>query len=323
MMVQDAWRSFVLILFAAGLLLVYLRVEKFKTPWFGAVLAVLIVIDMWPVDKRFCNDSYFVTPKKQSQAFVMEPYEKMLLENDTSYYRVLNLTSNTFNEARTSYYLKSIGGYSAAKLRRYQDLIDEHIAKMHMPVLNMLNTKYFIGKIQTGEIVPQLNPDAMGNAWFVDSLLVVNTANEESDALNTINLHTTAVLDKEFAKFAENTVTQPDSTATIELVKYAPNRLEYKTTSAVAKTAVFSEIYYPYGWKVTIDGKSDELYRVNYMLRAVNLPAGEHTVVFVFDPDSVRKGNMLSLICFGIMMLTLVGVGGYKLWRLRKRKVQE
>lgn len=323
MMVQDAWRSFVLILFAAGLLLVYLRVEKFKTVWFGAALAGLIVIDMWPVDKRFCNDSYFVTPKKQGQAFVMEPYEKMLMENDPSYYRVLNLTTNTFNEARTSCYLKSIGGYSAAKLRRYQDLIDEHIAKMHMPVLNMLNTKYFIGKTQTGEVVPQLNPDAMGNAWFVDSLLVVNTANEESDALNTIDLHTTAVLDKEFAKFAGNTVTQPDSTATIELVKYAPNRLEYQTTSAVAKTAVFSEIYYPYGWKVTIDGKSDELYRVNYMLRAVNLPAGEHTVVFVFDPDSVRKGNMLSLICFGIMMLTLVSVGGYKLWRLRKRKVQE
>jgi len=319
MMVQDAWRSFIFIILAAGLLLAYLRVEKFKTTWFGVALAVLIVADMWPVDKRFCNDSIFVSPKKQDQNFEKKPYEEYLLENDTTYYRVLNLTTNTFNEARTSYYLKSIGGYSAAKLRRYQDLIDEHISKMHWPVLNMLNTKYLIGETQTGEIIPQLNPDAMGNAWFVDSLLVVNTANEESDALNTIDLHTTAVLDKEFAKYAANTVTAPDTAATIELVKYAPNRLEYKTNSTVAKTAVFSEIYYPYGWKVTIDGKPDELFRVNYMLRAVNLPAGMHTVVFVFDPDSVRKGNTLSLICFGIMMLTLVGVVAYQIWERRKR----
>ena len=323
MMVLDAWRSLFFILLAAALLLIYLRVKNFKTTWFGLAMAILIVADMWPVDKRFCNDSYYTNPKEQTQTFAMEPYEKFLLESDTTHYRVLNLTTNTFNEARTSYYLKSIGGYSAAKLRRYQDLIDEHISKMHMPVLNMLNTKYFIVQRQDGQIMPQLNPDAMGNAWFVDSLLVVESANEESDALNTIDLHKTAVLDKEFAKYAENPVTASDTTAAIELVKYAPNRLEYKSNSAIAKTAVFSEIYYPYGWKVSVDGHPIELFRVNYMLRAVNVPAGEHTIVFVFDPDSVRKGNMLSLICFGIMMLTLVGVGGYQLWRLRKRKVQE
>jgi hypothetical protein len=323
MMVQDAWRSFVFILLAVGLIWVYLRVDKFKTIWFGVAMALLVVVDMWPVDRRFCNDSQFVFPKKFSQAFEMQPYEKYLLDNDTTQYRVLNLTTNTFNEARTSYYLKSIGGYSAAKLRRYQDLIDEHISKMHMPVLNMLNTKYFIVQRQDGQIMPQLNPDAMGNAWFVDSLLVVETANEESDALNTIDIHTTAVLDKEFEKYAANAVTPSDATASIELVKYAPNRLEYKTQSAVAKTAVFSEIYYPYGWKVSVDGNPVDLFRVNYMLRAVNLPAGEHAVIFSFEPDSVRKGNMLSLICFGIMLLTLVGVGGYKLWKLRKSKSQE
>ncbi len=323
MMVQDAWRSLIFIVLSAGLLLAYLRVDKFRTGWLGFALAILIVADMWPVDKRFCNDSMFVTPKKRDMAFEMQPYEKYLLENDTTHYRVLNLTTNTFNEARTSYYLKSIGGYSAAKLRRYQDLIDEHISKMHGPVLNMLNTKYIIVGTQDGQVVPQVNPDAMGNAWFVDSLLVVNSANEESDALNTVNLHTTAVLDKEFAKYAENAATPPDTSASIEVLEYVPNRIKYRTRSDAAKTAVFSEVYYPYGWKVTIDGNAAEHFRVNYMLRALNVPAGEHIVVFRFEPDSVRKGNTLSLICFGILVLTLIGVCGHKLWEWRRRRVQE
>lgn len=307
MMVADAWRSFTFVALTFALLWVYLK-KQFNVIGLGCALAALTIVDMWPVNKRFCNDDMFVTNKKFDNAFAMQPYEKYLLENDTTHYRVLNLTTNTFNEARTSYYLKSIGGYHAAKLRRYQDLIDQHISKMNMKVIGMLNAKYFITKDQNGQVVPQFNPYAMGNAWFVDSLMVVNTANEESDALNTIDLHTTAVMDKAFEKYITNRVTEHDSTATITLNQYAPNKLEYTSNSSVEKTAVFSEIYYPYGWKVTIDGTPAEHFRVNYTLRALNIPAGKHTIVFSFEPDSIRKGNILSVICIGIMLLTLIGL---------------
>ena len=306
MMVADAWRSFIFVALAFLLLWVYMR-KQFNVLALGCALTVLTVVDMWPVNKRFCNDDMYVSEKKFSNSFTMQPYEKYLLESDTTHYRVLNLTTNTFNEARTSYYLKSIGGYHAAKLRRYQDLIDQHISKMNMNVIGMLNAKYIITQDQSGQVVPQRNPYAMGNAWFVDSLVVVNNANEESDALNTLDLHTTAVLDKAFEHYVTNMVTQHDSTATIQLNHYAPNRLDYTSNSAVDKTAVFSEIYYPYGWKVSIDGEPAEHFRVNYTLRALNIPAGEHNIVFSFEPDSIRKGNILSVICIGVMVLTLIG----------------
>lgn len=307
MMVADAWRSLGFVAATFALLWLYLK-KEFNVLALGCVLTVLVLVDMWPVNKRFCNNDMYVTNKRFDNAFAMQPYEKYLLENDTTHYRVLNLTTNTFNEARTSYYLKSIGGYHAAKLRRYQDLIDEHISKMNMQVIGMLNTKYFITKNQDGQIIPQLNPYAMGNAWFVDSLLVVESANEESAALNTIDLHTTAVLDKSYADFAINAVTVQDSSAHIKLINYAPNRLEYSSHTSVDKTAVFSEIYYPYGWQVSIDGVPVEHFRVNYTLRALNIPAGDHTIVFSFEPESIRKGNILSVICIIIMLLTIIGV---------------
>ena len=305
MMAADAWRSLAFAAVTFALLWVYLK-KEFNTLALGCALTALVLVDMWPVNKRFCNDDMFVTNKKFDNAFTMQPYEKYLLENDTTHYRVLNLTTNTFNEARTSYYLKSIGGYHAAKLRRYQDLIEEHISKMNMKVIGMLNAKYFITQGQDGQIIPQRNPYAMGNAWFVDSLMVVNNANEESDALNTIDLHTTAVLDKEFKDFATKLVTPHDENAQINLLNYAPNRLEYKSQTTTDKTAVFSEIYYPYGWKATIDGVPAQHFRVNYTLRALNIPAGEHSIIFSFQPDSIRKGNTLSVICIAVMLFTMI-----------------
>ena len=321
MMTADAWRSFAFIAAAAAILWFYLY-KPFKTAYLGIALTALIVLDMWPVDKRFCNDSFFHTSKDVYKAFNIQPYEKQLLEQDTSYYRVLNLTVNTFNEARTSYYLKSIGGYSAAKLRRYQDLIDEHISKMNWNVINMLNTKYIISTTRDGQVYPYPNPDAMGNCWLVDSLLCVNNANDESDALNILDLRHIAVADNTFtpnSSLKAFSIDNSSATDRIELSSYKPNELIYHSATQSPRMAVLSEIYYPYGWKAWIDGEMTDIYRVNYMLRAVIIPEGEHQVALRFEPESIRKGNILSLSCLAIMLLTLLSVGGWHLYTYRKR----
>lgn len=305
MLKADAWRSCLFIIAAAALVWAYDRFE-FKTSWLGIALAVLVVADMWPVAKRFCNDDNFVTVKQRDKAFAMQPYEKEILK-DKSYFRVLNLSTNTFNDARTGHYLHSIGGYHAAKLRRYQDLIDEHMQRnnMNWNVINMLNGKYIIVPTQNSQPQPQLNPLAMGPAWFVDSLLVVDNANQESDALREIDLHTTAVLDRQFEQYASKLATPHDDAATIQLQEYRPNKLTYNSKSSVDKTLVFSEIYYPYGWVARVDGKPVDIFRVNYVLRAINLPAGEHNIVLSFEPQSVKKGNIVSIVCLLIMLLTI------------------
>ena len=367
---SDAWRSllFVVLGVVVTFAYAYARYKKDSVKnlnlYAGIALCALIVADMWTVDKRFCNDSYFQPKKDVYRAFKMQPYEEELLK-DESHFRVLNLSTNTFNEARTSYYLKSIGGYSAAKLRRYQDLIDVHIAlEMNplmqaimqtngfmlpcngdsiFPVLNMLNMKYAIVPLQNGSQMPVQNPYAMGNCWFVDSLIVVDNANDEIAALNRIDLHTTAVVDREFAEVLEpgHDCSDSDSAKTgeaspssfilhpssnISLTQYTPRYLEYQVQTEEDRIAVFSEIYYPHGWKLYIldkEGKEEQelsLARVNYMLRAAVIPAGSHHLRMVFDPDSVRKGNILSLVCFAIMLLTLCGVIGYEIYTRRKKK---
>ncbi len=318
MLTADAWRSFAFIAAAAILIWVYIK-KEFKTMYLGLALTALVIADLWPVNKRYCNNDIFVTEKQRDRVFNIQPYEKQILQ-DNSYFRVFNLTVDPFNDARTSYRLHSIGGYHAAKLRRYQDLIDEHLSKMNWNVINMLNTKYIITSSQDGQAVPHLNPDAMGPAWFVDSLMIVNNANEESAALNYLDLHTTAVLDKEFADFAKEMVTETDANARVEITNHTPNSVEYDTESQVAKTLVCSEIYYPFGWKATIDGEPAELFRVNYMLRAVNVPAGKHHVSLRFNPESVHKGNILSMVCIIVFYLTLIVAVTVSIWRLRRKK---
>jgi Predicted membrane protein len=316
----DAFRSLIFIVLGMALLWLFVK-EKIKLGLFVAILSVLIVADMWTVNKRFLNDGHFKPEREMKNAFAMQPYEKMILDNDKdSHFRVLNLTVNPFSESRTSYYLKSVGGYSAAKLRRYQDLIDQHISKMNMEVLNMLNTKYFIVADNDKNPFPQYNPDAFGNAWFVDSLKIVDTPNEESDALNEINLRNTAVLDKQFATFTNNFVTGHDSTAQIHLTKYTPEYIEYESNSDKDGTVVFSEIYYPYGWKAYIDGEFVEHFRVNYMLRALNVPAGQHHIRFEFRPDSIKKGDTLALASLGIIVLTILAGVGYWFWQKKKKE---
>lgn len=321
MIQADAWRSLIFVLLGTALVWFY-HYKPFKTMYLGLALTALIIADMWPVDKRFCNNTIFSSTKDIERAFKMMPYERQILEDD-SYFRVLNLTTNTFNEARTCYYLNSIGGYSAAKLRRYQDLIDEHISRMNWNVINMLNTKYIISKGQDGQPFPYTNPDAMGNCWFVDELVPVGTANEESDALRTLDLRKQAVYDNTFAAnanigvFPEYQTLMAFEKDEIMISSHNPKRLSYFAQTERAHVAVFSEIYYPYGWHATIDGEPTDIFRVNYMLRAINVPAGQHTIEFVFEPESVRRGNVLSLICFGIMLLTLIGVS---VWNIKKRK---
>lgn len=321
LMKSDAWRSFLFIVLAAATLWVFAQ-GKLKWGYMVAILGVLVVADMWPVNKRYLNENHFVTKKSNKAAFQMQPYEKLILQDEDPHFRVMNLTTSTFNDARTSYYLKSIGGYSAAKLRRYQDLIDEHISKMNMNVIGMLNAKYFIvSDKKSGQPQVQLNPYAMGNAWFVDTLLVAENANEESDALNYIDLHTTAVLDKEFASYVEEFTPERDSMATVHLTKYTPRYLDYEYSTSKPGTIVFSEIYYPYGWKATIDGQPADIYRVNYMLRAINVPAGEHKIHMEFDPDSVKKGNAIAMACVIIMYVTILVVIGLALYgAIRRRK---
>ena len=311
MMTADAWRSFGFVLAATLLLFIYVK-KPFKTVYLGLALTALIVLDMWPVDKRFCNDSQFVTVKERDKAFKIQPWEQQILQ-DNDYYRVFNMTVSPFNDARTGYRLHNVGGYSAAKLRRYQDLIDEHLSRMNINVYNMLNTRYFIVNGKDGSPQVQYNPDAMGNAWFVDSIQVVESANEESDALRTLDLRRIAVTDASFSSFAMQSST-PDPAAKAELLSYSPKRLEYRTNCSVDKTLVFSEIYYPYGWKATIDGEDAEIFRVNYTLRAMNIPAGEHNIVMVFEPESVRKGDTVAIICIIIMLLTMLGSLGYLIY---------
>ncbi len=307
MLTADAWRSFIFIALAAATLWVYTQ-GKLKTAYFVPILGVLILVDMWGVDKRYFNDDHFVTEKADKNYFAMQPWEKQLAQDKDPNYRVLNLTANTFNDARTSYRHKSIGGYHAAKLRRYQDLIEAHISKNNMAVLNMLNTKYFI----TQQGVMQ-NPEAMGNAWFVDTVQFVSTPNEESAALWNINIRTTAVADKQF----ENVLAATSAGAGhIQLTSYAPNRLTYQASTNAAKVAVFSEIYYPHGWHAYIDGQEVELGRVNYVLRALNVPAGEHTITMEFIPEAMRLDG-LSMACVILIILLAIGSLTYPLWKTR------
>lgn len=319
---SDSFRSFLFIAAAFCLLWIYAK-GKLKNGWMIAILGVLVVADMWPVDKRYFNDSYFVTVKQNNNAFAIQPYEEQLLK-DPSHFRVFNLTTNTWNDARTSYYLKSIGGYSAAKLRRYQDLIDQHLSKMHWPVIGMLNAKYLVMPGEDGSPELQLIPYALGNAWFVDKLHVVENANQESDALNIIDLSHEAVLDKEFSSFVQNLEPVIPEDASVVLNKYTPKELDYTCSSSQPGTIVFSEIYYPYGWKATIDGQAVDHYRVNYMLRALNVPAGQHNIHFIFDPDSVRKGDTIAVICIIIMYLACaVIIGGGFVKRIKTYRSKE
>lgn len=316
----DAWRSFFIILVGAGLVWAYGMGKLKETVLIGA-LAVLCLVDMWDVNKRYLYDEQFVEKQVQTQGFQQTETDKMILEDQSLDYRVLNLASNTFNENNTAYWHKSVGGYHAAKLRRYQEMIEEHISgemgglfkavadaggdtekldASEFPVLNMLNTKYFIFPLQGGQTVPLPNPYALGNAWFVDEVKYVGNANEEIEAIHGLEPSQVAVVDKKFESVVKSVPS--DSTATIELVAYEPNYLKYEVNSEKGGTVVFSEIYYP-GWQSTVDGEEVPHGRADYILRAMNVPAGKHVVEFRFDPKSLHLTETIAFVALGFLAL--------------------
>ena len=322
MLSADCWRSIIFVALGTAVVWFYTKSQKFTTPLLAIVLGVLVLADMWPVAKRFMNDSHFSQGNAYEKEFKMQPWEKQILDSDKDpNFRVFNLTASPFNDARTSYYLKSIGGYSAAKLRRYQDLIDQHLSKMHMPVINMLNTKYIIvPDQQTGAPVVQYNPDAMGNAWFVEKIVEAKTPNEECDMLMTLDLHREAVVGSDYINNVKDLNPGADSLAHISLTKYTPEYIEYDAECSKPGTVIFSEIFYPHGWKAIVDGKPADLYRANYMLRAMNLEPGKHHIRLEFRPESVDKGNVISMTFVVLMYLIIAGI---LLSNLRKSKAKD
>lgn len=319
MLRSDSFRSLLFIVLAAGILWLFVN-GKLKKQWMVASLGVLVIADMWPVDKRYFNDSDFVNHSQYQRSFAMEPYEKAILADTDPHFRVLNLTSDTFNDSRTSYSLKSIGGYSAVKLRRYQDIIDVYLSKVDLNVVSMLNGKYIITKGEDGQPTPMRNPAALGNAWYVTELVHARDAGEECSALGQVDLATTMVIGNDFKQYADGFRPAAEGSS-IKLTSYAPDVLTYKSQSSANGTVVFSEIYYPYGWKAYIDGKPADIFRANYLLRAMNIPAGNHDIRMEFRPDSVRKGNTVAVIFILIMYATVLGViAGALIKRGRQRK---
>ena len=337
MFTTDAWRSAAFILAGAFMLWLYLK-NKMKATWMVVAILLITLVDMWQVNKRYLNDAMFTPPTQNQQAFAKTPTDEAILQDPTLYYRVLNLATSTFNDGVTPYWHKTIGGYHAAKLRRYQDLIDIHLSQemgalqnaiieaggnldtlhsSNFEVLNMLNTKWVIMPTQSGQTLPIENPNAFGNAWFVDNVRYVDNPDDEIDALGEVDLRTTVVVNQKEADVLKSfTVTPKDSLSTIQLTDYAPNKLRYRVDTKKDELAVFSEIYYPDGWQINIDGKPAQMLRANYTLRALPIPAGSEVVEFYFDPTSIKVTDG---IAYGAMLLMLLTAGGAVFFWIRRK----
>ena len=322
----DCWRSFWIIVVGMVLLMAY-KYRKLKAEYTIGAILVLCLIDLWQVNKRYLNDEMFVPQSEREAPQQMSQTDELILRDKALDYRVLNLASNTFNENETSYYHKSIGGYHAAKLRRYQEMIEQYISPEMQrlmnavaeaggdmtqvkgdsicPVINMLNTRYFVFPLQGGQTVPIQNPYALGNAWFVDKISYAKNANEEILKVGQIDLRHEAVADEKFQAQLGDAVTQ-DTTSTVDIKSYEPNQLTYEVNSGKGGVVVFSEVYYP-GWTATIDGEPAELGRVNYILRALNVKPGKHEVVLSFFPKSVDTTETIAYTAYAILILVLAG----------------
>lgn len=306
----DALRSLVFISLCYGALHFYLA-GKLKKQYAFIALGFLGLLDMWLVDKRYLNSDNFVAAQQVKNPFNPSRADQQILQDKDPNYRVLNLAVNTFNDASTSYFHKSVGGYHAAKPKRYQELIENQISKNNMEVLNMLNTKYIIlPNKETNEPFVQRNPSALGNSWFVKDIKIVANADSELNALSSFNAAATAILDKRFAPAVSGLGTFTDSTAKITLESYAPNDLVYSSSSKQEGLAVFSEAYYDKGWKATIDGKETPHIRVNYVLRGLRIPQGNHKIEFKFEPEAYYTGEKISLAgSLLLFVLVIIAIG--------------
>lgn len=354
LLTSDALRSLIFVMLAAAALW-FTLLGKLKKSYTLVIIGALVIADLWGAGKRYLNDEHFVNKTDFNNQYALRPVDNEILKDKNLSYRVLDVSINTFNDAHVSFHHKTIGGYSPVKMQRYQDMIDYHISPEmqqiskdingsktveeaqsrigNYPVLNMLNTKYIV---VGGDYPPLVNSRAFGNAWFVDSVVIVKDALEEIESLSKYNLERVAVSDSKFSNIFEGKynkrrdvekISASDSTSaksdTIALTQYSPNKLKYKTKSARERVAVFSEVYYPAGWSATIDGKSADIFRVNYILRALVVPAGEHEIEFTYSPDSIRKGATYSRISSGLLLLLLISAIGAEVLNRRKRAVKE
>jgi hypothetical protein len=337
----DAFRSLVFVILSAVLVYVgYLKKIKLQT--FIILFALLLLADMWPVNKRYLNNSNFVSKREDKNPFKPSTADLLILKDRDPDYRVLNLTVSVFQDASTSWFHKSIGGYHGAKMRRYQELFDHYIqdeissiirtlqnrpdperidstlAKQN--VLNFLNTRYII---YNREAPPLVNKYELGNAWFVQSVQLVENADEEMNALHEIKPGTEAVVNKRFEKYLKDLPLNEDTSGTIQLTEYRANYLKYQTSSTTEKVAVFSEIYYDKGWQAYIDGKAVPHFRADYVLRAMMIPSGAHTVEFKFHPASYFLGEKVSLACSVLLLLLAVGTGWWEWKRVNNEKLED
>jgi hypothetical protein len=315
---SDAMRSMVFVLLAAGL--VFLGVMgKMKASFVGLALAVLTLADLVPVSMRYLNEDNFVSRSKNKNPFQMTDADKMIKSDPDPNFRVMNLTVSTFNDAGTSFFHKSIGGYHGAKLGRYQDLIDSCISQNNRAVINMLNTKYYILPGQDKRPMAMPNPAALGNAWFVQDYRIVANADEELNALKEgFEPERVAIIDKRFEPMLQGHVMRPDSSAAIAFKEYRANYLKYSCTAPTAQLAVFSEVYFANGWNAYVDGTLTPHFRADYLLRSMIIPAGEHTVEFKFEPEVYRTSEQASM--GGSVLWLLAVAGGLFIGVKRERK---
>ncbi|MEL6924537.1 MAG: YfhO family protein [Bacteroidota bacterium] len=335
MMSTDSWRSLGLIAASSVLLWLFLK-SKINQTILLAGLAVLTIGDLWSVNKKYLNSNNFVEASQYRQVFSQRPVDTKILADKDPHYRVFDITKGlggAVNSSDASYYHKNIGGYHPAKLQRYQDVLDYHIlpegqqlistlqqsssladiqSKMgQMRALNMLNTKYIIVNNET----PIPNNTAYGNAWFVNGVQMVNTPNEEINAIRNIDPQQTAIVNNEFSNYVAGM--NFNKNGSIQLTGYHPQKLSYQSNSSSDQLAVFSEVWYgpDKGWQAMIDGNPVEHIRVNYLLRALKVPAGQHTIEFVFNPSSYRVGTTISLISSLAIILGLLGFVGFRFYQ--------
>ena len=309
---QDSLRTLIYVVTMAAVLWLYLS-DKIKRNAVLLSMLVLVLLDLVIIDRRYVNEDDFITKSKLEKPFALSPPQAEILK-DKSHYRVINFMVNPMNDGSTSFYHNSVGGYHAAKPRRYQELFDYQIANNNIEVLNMLNTKYILYPSEDNRESVQLNEDANGNAWFVDTVIWVETADEEIRGLDSLNTKSAIIVNREFQELLNGFESKKDSNASIDLIEYKANEMVYRSKTGSEQLAVFSEIYYKDGWKVYVDGQEAEHFRANYVLRAMRVPAGDHEIVFKFEPNVIAVGNKITLASYALFLLIPIG------WILMDRK---
>ena len=301
---SDAIRSLIFVILTAAVLWFFIK-EKLKKGFAIAALSILILVDLVGVDRRYVNEDDFVQAKLVDEPFQKNGADLQILEDD-GHYRVYDATTNAFNSAKASFYHNALGGYHAAKPGRMQDLFEFYISKGNIGILNMMNVRYIITQNKQGGPVAQRNPYANGDAWFVENVIPAENADEEIQLLDSLNTKKTAIINKEFLSKIPSQKMERDSTATIELFSYKPNHLVYEASTKTPQLALFSEVYYPKGWNVYINGKVGEYFRADYVLRAMVIPPGNNKIEFKFEPKVIQTGSTISLVSSIIFLLILL-----------------